>query len=236
MRHLKVALFLAIAAIFMMGMMAAMVGCGGDDDGDGEAPNMTGTNPADGATMNSGATLTINFDGAVATVTVNGNAAQVAGTKATWVSTGLSEGNQTLTIDWEDADGNTGTASITLTIAPEDKVPPEVTSVKAKKTGDNLDGATNVEPADLNPIDTGGIEVKFSEDVGQTGKFVLSEEGNPLKWIAEWIDEVTVVLTAGPDADLRHEGKYTLTISEYTDGSNDGAEKVVTFTMKGKEQ
>jgi hypothetical protein len=235
MRHLKVALFLAIAAIFMMGMMAAMVGCGGEEE-ETEAPNMTGTNPPDNGEMASNGTLTINFDGPVDTVTVNGNAAQAAGTKATWAATGLSEGQQTLTISWTDADGNEGSDSVTLTIKEPDTVPPEVVSVKAKKTGEDLDGATNLEPADLNPVDTGGIEVTFSESVGKDAKFVLSEEGNALRWIADWTDDTTALLTAGPDSDLRHEGMYELTISEYSDGTNDGAEVTITFTMKGKEQ
>jgi hypothetical protein len=233
MRHLKVALLFAVAAMFAL----MMIGCGGDDEGDGEAAAVTATNPADGGEMFANGELVINFDAAVKEVKVNGSAAVVAGTKATWKGTGLAVGQGTLEITWTDENDNTGSKTITLTIKEEDTVPPEVTSIETRKGGTNLDGANNLEPADMNDVDAGGIVVKFSEPVNGA-KFTLAEEGTAIKWIDEMNDAKTeAVLTPGPDGALRHEGKYTLTVTGYKDGAgNAGADAEVTFTMKGKEQ
>ena len=60
--------------------------------------------------------LTIVFDRPVTSVIVNGAPADVDGTEAFWVGHSLGVGEQTLTIQWTDENGNTGSAEMTLTV------------------------------------------------------------------------------------------------------------------------
>jgi hypothetical protein len=231
MRKVKSALFLAVAAIFTIGLLTAMMGCAGEEEG--EAAKIVSTNPSDGGEMFANGELKITFDKAVTEVKVNGTPAEVAGTVATWKGQGLSPGQQTLTIEWTDEAGNTGSGQITLTIKEADTTPPEVAEANVK------DGATNVDPGELNEK---GIIIKFSEPIDtkkSKDPFTLSDEtGTALAWAAEWNDakdQATLSPTSG--AELGYETKYTLTIKKYFDAAgNEGAEVKITFTTKAKEQ
>ena len=231
MRKFKSALFLGIAAIFTIGLVTAMMGCGGGEEE--EAAKIVSTNPADGGEMFANGELTITFDKAVTEVKVNGTPAEVSGTVAKWKGQGLSEGSQTISIEWTDENGNTGSDSITLTIKPEDVTPPEVAEASVK------DGATNVDPGELNEK---GIVIKFSEPIDtkkSKDPFTLADEtGTALAWAAEWNDDKTqATLTPAKGAELGYESKYTLMIKKYYDAAgNEGKEVTIKFTTKAKEQ
>lgn len=230
MRKFKGALLLGVAALFTIGLVTAMMGCAKEEK---EAAKIVSTNPADGGEMFANGELTITFDKEVTEVKVNGTPAKVTGTVAKWEGQGLSEGQQTISIEWTDVDGNTGSQSITLTIKAPDTTPPEVTEVSVK------DGATDVDPSELNEK---GIVVKFSEPIDtkkSKDPFTLADEtGTALAWAAEWNDDKTqATLTPAKGAELGYESKYTLMIKKYYDAAgNEGKEVTIKFTTKAKEQ
>ena len=230
MRRIRTILPLTLIAALTAGIFILMAGCGEEK----EAAKLVSTNPPDGGELFANAELVMTFDKDVKEVTVNGTPAKVEGAIAKWIpqEAGITEGQQTLKIEWTDVDDQTGSAEITLTAKPPDTTSPEAVEVSVK------DGATDVDPDKLN---TDGITVKFSEAIdtkksADCVKLTL-EDGTVLAWALEWSeDKTTATLTPTPGAEATFETKYILVISGYYDpAGNEGAEKTITFTTKAKE-
>ena len=115
---MKRAQFLTIVTLFAIALMAAMIGCGGDEEE--AAAKIVETEPVNGGEMFDTGDLVMTFDMTVTSVTVNGTHAEIADNGATWAAKGLAVGEQALMIRWTDKNGNSGSQEITLTINKAD--------------------------------------------------------------------------------------------------------------------
>jgi len=151
---------LRISALLTAALMVfIMLGCGGGDETTTvNPPVLVSTSPAAGGEMASNGSISITFDKAMKTVTVNGTAATVAGKVATWQATGLTPGPVTLTIDGTSSDGGTlATATVALTAIAPDTTPPNIVGASCNPPN----GATGVDPARVS-----SIRIVFTEAMG----------------------------------------------------------------------
>lgn len=98
------------------------------------------------------------FDKEPLAVTVNGTAARVEGTRASWCFPhSVALGDQLFHIKWTNPDGspNVGT-SVRLTVDTVDRTPPAITA------GSVFDGAADVDP---DPLNRDGIRYDFDEPI-----------------------------------------------------------------------
>jgi hypothetical protein len=227
----------------MMAVLLAvfMVACGDDDDDDaagdgGEAklPDttaITATTPAAGGSLAENGTVTITFDEAPKSATVNGQPTTVQGKTATWAANGLSVGQTaTLNVAWtsNSGTGGSGTAG-PFTITSSDTTPPSITASTVK------DGEQGVDPEAIN---ASGIEIKWDEAIQKgTATFVI-EGGDDLKWIPTW-DQLagTLKFEVGPAGkNLGNEVTYVIEIIGVKDVvGNAFPDSKITFVTKPKE-
>jgi hypothetical protein len=222
-------LFLIISIICALMLLINMIGCGGEEEKE-EPAKVLKTEPASSGLMSSNGSLTITFDKSVTDVKVNGTPATVDGTKAVWKAQGLSTGGQTLGIQWTDANGNTGSMDLTLTIQAADIAPPKVESISI------TNGASDV---DIDKLNSDGITIKFSEKIdinkSQNALVLLDKSGNQIAWTPNWSEDGTqVVLKGGPKTKLLGGAEYTLAISGYFDNAeNEGVKVEIAFSTVG---
>ncbi|MFC1716697.1 Ig-like domain-containing protein [Candidatus Poribacteria bacterium] len=215
-------LILAISIVLSVVLVICLTGCGEDSDDAEELPvKLMETNPVSGDTISANGSLVINFDIAVTEVKVNGMLAEVAGSSATWKGQSLQIGSQSFMIDWIDANGNSGSQDITLTVESADTIQPEVTSISIE------DGASDL---DANELNDAGIVIEFSERIDTAkseGAIALAQGENPISWDLEWSEgDTKAVLKPGPKNKLGSGSEYTLTIGSYFDGAGNEDSKV----------
>jgi hypothetical protein len=222
------ALFLTGVIICTLGLLIIMIGCGGEEEKE-ESPKVLKTDPADNGIISTNGSLTVTFDKKVTDVKVNGIPAEVDATKAVWKAQGLSVGSQTLKIQWTDANGNTGSLDITLSVQAVDTTPPKVDSVSI----------ANGAAVDVDKINSDGIAIKFSEkidiDKSQNALVLMDKSGNQISWTPNWNEDGTqIILKTGPKTKLFGGVGYTLTISGYFDSAgNEGGKVEITFSTTG---
>ena len=105
---MRKALLLRMVFLLAFGPLIGIIGCG--EELGGETATIVETDPGNGDRMFAEENLIIRFDKPVASVKVNGVAANVDNTHAYWPVTGLDIGKQDLTIEW--TDGNGGVAGV----------------------------------------------------------------------------------------------------------------------------
>jgi hypothetical protein len=222
--------FPTLAVLMAMMLVIWMIGCG-DDEEEVEPSAVTETIPPAGGELAANGTLTIKFDNApeAGSVTVNGTPATGSGVTYTWAGTGLTPGPATLTIAWNNSDGEAGAgSSVQLTITALDEEPPAIASSTPK------DGATNLEPADLT---ADGITITFNDnmDTKKTKPLILIGD-EEVGWAPKWNDDKTeVTLEAVAGKDIPHESDVTVDITGATDDAGNTADLSISFTTKGKE-
>ena len=232
-----------LALIISIMFVAFMVsGCGGDGNDDDDAANddddatnddddvgpppatSVMVNPAAGSTVPSNQEFSLTFDQGVTAATVNGTAATGAGLNWTASPAGLVQGSATLTVDWTNRDGSTGSQAVgPYTIDDPDVDPPEIVS------GTVEDGGTDIDPA---PINVGGFQFDFSEDV--TGSVKLTDEaGADLNWTAN-VSGQTATLMPVAGQELANETTYIVEI-DVKDGAGNATTAKISFVTKPKE-
>jgi len=213
-------LSLFMAPALVISLSALMVACSSDDGGDGGGvtANFLGAEPADGSSVPEGATVTLKFDAAPGTVTVNGGATTAAGNNATYT---IQPGDSTLSIAWDGGDG--GSASVSYTVLPPDTVAATLDDVSP-----NVEDATDVDPADL----ADGIELTFSEAV-DVDELTISTGGSALAWI-NTTDGAVVTMQDGGDDPIVNETTYDVEGAVVDLGGNE-TNVSFSFTTKAKE-
>ncbi len=167
--------------------------------------------------------FTFRFSEEVVAVTVNGTTATGSGRNWSLRAYHLPLGGQSLTIEWKNRDGSTGSkVAGYYTVLHFQHVPPAITS------GTVSDGDADVDPA---PINAGGFRFDFDERV--TGTIKLTDEaGADLNWIAN-VDGQTATLTAIAGQELVNETTYRIEI-DVQDSIGFGLQTTITFVTKPK--
>ena len=113
-QKLKRVSFLTVIAILIVNLFI-ITGCG-EDVMEEDPARILKTDLSTGDDLFAAGSLTITFDIPVTSVMVNGAPADVDGAEAFWVGHSLDPGEQTLTIEWTDENGNTGSSEMTVTV------------------------------------------------------------------------------------------------------------------------
>ncbi len=209
--------------------MVGFIGCGDDDDDAAATPQLTKTAPEDGSDIAANGEVTLSFDIAPDSVTVNGVEFTAAkNVKVDLSALSLSTGSQTLNIEWTGGDG--GSATLTLNITAVDNDPPVLDSSEPVADGDE-----DVEYEGLEEI-----KLHFNEALDTTASRVISiapDGGDALPWSVSWEDDgATAVLSAGKGGALTAETTYVITATAPTDKAGNAAGDVtITFTTRAKE-
>ena len=209
---------LVFAALFALSLI---VGCGGDDGDDDEAPAaaFSSANPADGGTIAANAQITVTFDNDPGELTAGAYAVTGSG-KSRTIAGPFPEGALSLALSWTNGDGS---HTLNYTVAAADNTPPEVTG------GTVEDGEEDVDPAEINDS---GIEITFSEEV--TGNIALqTEAGDNVGWIGDVSGmAATLELVAGKE--IGNETTYVIK-GTVSDAAGNELAVEITFTTAAKE-
>lgn len=208
-------LSLFMAPALVISLSALMVACSSDDDEPAaEDVTLVSTSPEAGAVVNLDSTATLNFSGDPGSVTVNGAAAAGAGNTRTF-TIAVADNN----IVWD-----TGTSTLTFAqVDPPDTDAPVLVSVTP-----NVDGASDVDPADL----ADGLAIEFNEPV-DADEVVISTGGSALAWVPT-VDGNTITLQANADDPIVNETEYEVT-GAAVDGAGNSTDISISFTTKAKE-
>jgi len=219
---------LRISALLTAALMVfIMIGCGGDDEtATANPPVLVSTSPAAGGEIAANGSISITFDKAMKTVTVNGSAATVAGKVATWQATGLTPGPVTLTIDGTSSDGGTlATATVALTAVAPDTTAPDI-------VGDSCspkNGASGVDPATVT-----SIVIVFTEAMGSAK--VDSFEPADAKVDSKLTDDKTLTISFLGGYKLGNEMEVKVTVSGSDKAGNALKTTAYTFATMKKEE
>jgi hypothetical protein len=211
----------ALAMLIAITLLAVwMVGCGEDDTG--TVAVVTGVVPASGEEVAENAEITITFDNPVTDVTVNGQPA--TGSGKTWKYQGTLQASNA--IAWTNEDGSAGEgSSVSYSILEPDTEAPTLSSSTPE------DGAEDEDPE---PLNTDGMEFKFSEPLKKLSVEVTAD-GEALNWIVEQTDDKTgATIVPAKGGELSNEAEYVVTLV-MTDGAGNEGEATVTFTTVAKE-
>ena len=208
-------LSLFMAPALVISLSALMVACGGDDEVADEDVTLVSTSPEAGATVNENSPVTLTFSGDPGTVTVNGGAAEGAGSTRTFNVTQASND-----IQWD-----TGSSTLTFgKVDPPDEIAPTLTGVDP-----DVQGATDVEPGDLSD----GLALTFDEDIDDTDELAISTGGSALNWVPT-IDGDTVTLQFNADDPIVNETEYDVE-GTVLDAAGNETDISFSFTTKAKE-
>ncbi len=210
---------LLLAGLFALSLI---VGCGGDDDGDGDAPAdaaFTSATPAGGEIAANGS-ITLNFDNDPGDVTVSPAGVVSGAGKSRTVAGPFTPGPLTLNVSWTNGGGST---TLNYTVTAPDTQEPTVTGGTVK------DGDKDVDPE---PLNTDGIEITFSEDV--TGNIALQTEGgDDVGWLGK-VEGTTGTLESVAGKEIGNETTYVIA-GTVKDAAGNETKVSVTFVTKGKE-
>ena len=210
---------IVFAALFALTLI---VGCGGDEDDNGdEAPAaaFSSANPADGGTIAANASITVTFDNDPGDVTVSAGSITPSG-KSRVISGPFTEGALALALSWTNGDGS---HTLNYTVAAADNTPPEVTG------GTVEDGQEDVNPADINED---GIEITFSEEV--TGNIALQTEGGDnVGWLGD-VSGMAATLDLVAGKEIGNETTFVIK-GTVSDAAGNELEVEITFTTAAKE-
>jgi hypothetical protein len=220
-----------LTALLIAAMLVVWVaGCGDDDDDDDDAEpaaSVVNVAPADGSTVPANQKVTVDFDNAVDSCTINGKPATLSGgnKKAEVADAGLTEGqSNTVTIAWTNKDGSSGSSTVTYTVQAADTEAPELTG------GNVEDGDDGLSPDELN---ADGIELEFNEEIDSVS-LELSVEGTALNWkFSKDGTKVAGVPLSG--ADLGFEKEYVIE-GTVADAAGNEADISITFATEAKEE
>jgi hypothetical protein len=202
-----------------------MVGCGEDEEEEVATAAGTTVNPPEGSEIAANQEITITFDEAVNSATVNGQPA--TGSGKVWKFQGDLTGQTGITIGWTNSDDSAGEGkSVTYTIKAADTTPPTITSSSP------ADGDTDVDPEGIN---TDGMTIDFDEPIAKLSVDV-TVDGERLKWTTEQSDDKTkvdVLMLAG--GELSYETEIVLVVAA-EDAAGNKLEAEITFTTAAKEE
>jgi hypothetical protein len=134
-------------------MVFIMVGCGGEDEEEGDTtpPTMTSATPPSGAELAANASITLIFSEKMGAVTVAGGVVTLGDGKTVTVAPAgeWSAGSVTLTVTGTDVAGNDLAAqTLSYTVKAADNTPPDIDDAKC----DPKNGADGLEPGDVTAI------------------------------------------------------------------------------------
>jgi len=219
---------LRISALLTAALMVfIMIGCGGDDETTtANPPVLVSTSPAAGGEIAANGSISITFDKAMKTVTVNGSAATVAGKVATWQATGLTAGPVTLTIDGTSSDGGTlATATVALTAVAPDTTAPDIVGASCNPPN----GAAGVDPATVS-----NIVIVFTESMGSAK--VASFEPADAKVDSKLTDDKTLTISFLGGYKLGNEMEVKVTLSGSDKAGNALVTTAYSFATMKKEE
>ena len=216
-------LFFRTLAIVMTALLAvSIIGCGGDDEGDGNGTAVTAafesSTPADGGTIAANGSIVVRFDNNPGEVTAS--AGEVSGSgKSRNIKGPFDIGSLALTVEWTNGDGS---QTINLTVEAADETAPEV------KDSDPADDAKDLDPDD---VFKDGVTVTFTEVV--TGTLKLMDGDTDVGWTSE-TDGDTITLKGNAGQELSNETEY-MVVGTVKDAAENETEVSITFTTKAKE-
>jgi hypothetical protein len=208
-------LFGTLALMMAAMLVVYMIGCGGGETVPAAPPAATTVeaDPADGSTVPQNATISLTFDEAVESV------AGAEGSGKNWTIPVAAS----LTVDWTNKDGSTGSKTLAYTLVAPDNTAPMITG------GTVTHGAKDVDPG---PLNADKIQITFDEDV--TGTAELNFEDNTS---AGWQGAVTGMnadLTPVAGKELANSVTYVIVLN-VSDKAGNNAALTVEFTTKAKE-
>jgi len=212
--------------IAMTLLVVWMVGCGGEEEAEVATAAGTTVNPAEGSEIAANASISITFDAAVESATVNGQPA--TGSGKSWTFVGDLTGQTGIQIGWTNMDGSGGEGkSVAYTITAVDEAAPEITGSTPG------DGDKDQDPEAVN---TDGIEIKFNEALKKISAEVTIE-GEALKWTSELSDDgMTATLIMLPGGDVPYEAEIVVVITAEDKAGNKLEDAEITFTTAAKEE
>lgn len=227
-------LFFSTMAIVMTALLAvSIIGCGGDDDDNGDPADVTAAfesaDPASGGTIAANQSITIKFDKNPGDVTVSAGTVSTSGSTRTIDppdgNFAVSPPDLSIDITWSNGpDGGEGSTTLTYTVEAADETAPEV------KESDPDHGAKDLDPAD---VLADGITVTFTESVTGTLK-LMDDNDNDVGWTSAGEGD-TLTLTGNAGQELSNETTYTVTGTVEDLAGNSAEEFSISFTTKAKE-
>ncbi len=208
---------LVLAALFALSLI---VGCGGgEDDPEVAEATFNGATPASGTEIPANSDIVLNFSGTPENLAVSTGTLEGTTIKGPFTGTSLS-----ITVTWDNGpEGAAGSETLTYTLTAPDTDAPTISSSTVS------DGDEDVDPE---PLNTDGIEVKFSETV--TGNIALqTEAGENVGWDGK-VDGDTATLTPLAGKEIGNETTYVVA-GKVSDAAGNELEVSITFTTKGKE-
>ncbi len=217
-------LFFRTLAIVMTALLAVyIVGCGGDDDdnGDGTADVIAAfasADPADGGSVAANGSIKVTFDKNPGEVMASAGTVSGAGSSRT-ISGPFDVGDLALEVTWTNGDGS---QTLNYTVTEADETAPEVASSDPDNGAENLDPDTVFED---------GITVTFTESV--TGSLALMDGDTDVGWTSS-TDGDTITLIGNAGQELSNETEY-MVVGTVEDASGNEADVEISFTTKAKE-
>ena len=210
-------------ALLLTGLLTVsmLAGCGGDDDGDEEAPSASFVSAAPpGGEIAANGSITVTFDDAPVDVTVSAGTVTVAGKSATITGPFL-PGPLALTLTWAD-----GIQALNYTVTGPDCCG----GVPWVIGGTIRDGDKDVDSEAINS--DGKIEILFDGDV--TGNIALqTEAGDNVGWLAK-VEGNKGILELVKGRELENETTYVIA-GKVSDAAGNSTDVSVTFVTRGKE-
>lgn len=153
---------LRISAMITAALMVfVMIGCGGDEEeeGDTTAPEFVSASPASGAEIAANAQVTLTFSETMGSVTVTGGTVTLSGKTAVVAPAGGAWASGSLTVTGEDKAGNALAAvSLTYTLKAADSTAPKIDDAACSPKN----GASGVDPASV-----AEIKIVFNETMSE---------------------------------------------------------------------
>ncbi len=224
-------LFFSTMAIVMTALLAvSIIGCGGDDDDNGDPADVTAAfesaDPADGGTLAANQSISIKFNNNPGEVRVSAGTVSGSGSSRTInpPAENFAVGQLSIDITWDNGpDGGEGSKTLTYTVEAADETAPEVASSDPENGAENLDPDTVFED---------GITVTFTESV--TGVLALMDGDTDVGWTSDDSEGDTITLIGNAGQELSNETEY-MVVGTVADASGNEADVEISFTTKAKE-
>jgi len=190
----------------------------------GDPPQVTITNPADGATVSGTVNISADAsdsDGSVVQVeffvdntSVGVDSDSSDGWSTSWDSATASEGTHSISAEAKDNDGNIASDSISITV--DNVNDPPAVAITNPKNGDTVSGTITI-TADA--TDDGGVsQVEFFYDTTSIGVDSSGSDGWSMDWITTEVSDAdyTIKATAIDSAGLTSSDSISVTVSNTT--------------------
>jgi len=220
---------LRISALITAALMIfVMIGCGDDDEeeGDTTAPTFVSASPASGAEIAANASIILTFSEAMGSVSVSGGTVALDGKTATATPAGGAWASGSITVTGEDKAGNALAAqTLTYTLKAADKEAPKIDDAACSPKN----GASGVDPADV-----AEIKIVFSETMSEAKVTAAGDLDG--KIFPEFDKDKTLTCKFLGGFKLGNEMEIEFTLSGKDLAGNDLSTTSYTFTTMAKEE